>query len=59
MNELCCCPVCGKIIDYWQYHRNDIQSECKCCCYDCENYLLKEIEYERRRNKIIHTDGCE
>lgn len=58
MGELCCCPICGRIIDYWQYHKNDIESEYKGYCYGCENYILKETNNGRRRNKAVYTDGC-
>ena len=59
MTELCCCQMCGRIIDYWQYHRNDVQSEYKGYCYSCEDYILKIKENERGRNKTIHANGCE
>lgn len=46
MSELCCCPICGRMIGGEEYHRNDIQSEYIGYCYSCEDYIrsLKEEE---------------
>ena len=39
IGDCCCCVLCGRLIDYWQYHRNDIQSEYKGYCYNCEEII--------------------
>ena len=55
MDELCCCPVCGRMIDFWQYHRNDIQSEYRGYCYDCENNEIKYSETcQKEKQEYLH-----
>lgn len=53
MNEICYCELCGRAIDYWQYHRNDIQSEFKGYCYSCEEYK-KKIENICQKQNYSH-----
>lgn len=55
MDELCCCPICGRIIDYWQYHRNDIQSKYRGYCYTCENNILNnDKECQKEKTEYLH-----
>lgn len=46
MNQLCCCPICGRMISFEEFHRNDIQSEYIGYCYVCEDLarILKQEE---------------
>ena len=49
--ELCCCPICGRVIGYDDFHRNDVGSHYKGYCWACEieeeKRRLKENEYNR------------
>lgn len=42
--EICCCPICGRIIGYDDYHRNDVESLYKGYCWTCENNERKQKE---------------
>ena len=45
-SNVCCCPVCGRMISYLEYHRNDTYSDYKGYCYLCEDNERKEKEYD-------------
>lgn len=45
--DVCCCPICGRMISYIEYHRNDAEQQYIGYCYLCEDNERKEnIEYD-------------
>ena len=40
--DICCCPVCGRMISYLEYHRNDLIGKYEGYCYICEDNKREE-----------------
>ena len=40
--DICCCPICGRMISYLEYHRNDTEFKYRGYCYVCEDKERKE-----------------
>ncbi len=36
-DDICCCPVCGRMISYLEYHRDDLKPGYWGYCYTCED----------------------